>query len=465
MIDTFAIRCSILRLAFSGKLSEQAEVDGTATDILNKINAKKDISQTENVPYEIPDTWAWVRIADLYKVNPKVEANGETAAAFIPMERISGGFERTFTYEIQRWEQASKNHTKFADNDVAFAKITPCFENRKSFIAHDLPNGIGGGTTELIILRQEEMLPEYTYYLILDQRFIVAGTSSYKGMVGQQRVQSDVIKNYLVPVAPYPEQIRIVEKIEHAFSILDTIDELQAQYSDNLAVLKKKLIDTAIQGKLTEQLPEDGTAEELLQQIQTEKQPPRKAGKGKKDRSLEPITVDEIPFEIPDNWKWCRLADISSTNIGLTYHPEDIVEDGTIVVRSSNIINSKMDYTDLVKVRCSIRENQYLNHNDIVICARNGSKALVGKCAIYEGESGVVSFGAFMAVLRTPFYRYVFYYLLTDAFRRYFHSDDSKQINQVTQNILKEAVIPLPPLAEQERIVEKLDVLMKSISA
>nr|MBQ4456566.1 restriction endonuclease subunit S [Clostridia bacterium] len=180
---------------------------------------------------------------------------------------------------------------------------------------------------------------------------------------------------------------------------------------------------------------------------------------------LQPITMDEIPFEIPENWRWCRLADIASTNIGLTYHPEDIVDDGTIVVRSSNIVNSRMDYADLVKVRCPIRENQYLNTNDIVICARNGSKSLVGKCAIYEGEPGTVSFGAFMAVLRTPFYKYVFYYLHTDAFRRYFHSDDSKQINQVTQGILKEAIIPLPPLAEQERIVAKLDAAISLLEA
>ena len=124
-----------------------------------------------------------------------------------------------------------------------------------------------------------------------------------------------------------------------------------------------------------------------------------------------------------------------------------------------------MDYADLVKVRCPIRDNQYLNNNDIVICARNGSKALVGKCAIYEGESGIVSFGAFMAVLRTPFYRYVFYYLHTNAFRRYFHSDDSKQINQVTQDILKEALFPLPPLAEQRRIVKRLDELLKLVGA
>ena len=220
--------------------------------------------------------------------------------------------------------------------------------------------------------------------------------------------------------------------------------------------IRSKILDLAMRGKLTEQLPEDGTAEELYRQIQAEKQALVKAGKSKQEKPLPEVADDEVLFEIPSNWKWVRLADISTTNIGLTYHPEDIAQEGTIVVRSSNIINSRLDYADLVKVRCSIRDNQYLNHNDIVICARNGSKALVGKCAIFEGESGTVAFGAFMAVLRTPFYRYVFFYLRTNAFRRYFHSDDSKQINQVTQNILKEALVPLPPLAEQHRIVEKI---------
>lgn len=463
MIDTFSSRCSILRLAFSGKLTRQRKADGNARTLLSRISAKKSIEQTENTPYGIPDTWAWVKLADLFEINPKVEADDAAEAAFIPMERVHAGFERSFSFERQCWAKASKNHTKFSDGDVAFAKISPCFENRKSFIAQDLPNGIGGGTTELIVLRQSEMLPEYTYYLLLDQRFIATGKASYKGTVGQQRVQSDVIKNYFVPVPPYPEQKRIVERIEQAFSVLDTIDTLQAQYVDNLTVLKSKLIDAAIRGKLTDQLSEDGTAEELYRQIQAEKQALIKAGKIKKEKPQPEITADEIPFEIPANWKWVRLSDIATTNIGLTYHPEDIVEDGTIVVRSSNIINSRMDYADLVKVRCPIRDNQYLNNNDIVICARNGSKALVGKCAIYEGKSGTVAFGAFMAVLRTPFHRYVFYYLHTNAFRRYFHSDDSKQINQVTQDILKEALIPLPPLAEQKRIVTKLDEVLEMI--
>lgn len=225
--------------------------------------------------------------------------------------------------------------------------------------------------------------------------------------------------------------------------------------------LRCKVLDLAIQGKLTEQLESDGTAEELYQQIQEEKQKLIKEGKIKKEKALPPIKDDEIPFDIPDNWKWCRLSDIGSTNIGLTYHPCDIKEKGTLVIRSSNIQNGKMDYSDRVFVNCSVKDNQYLQKNDIIICARNGSKALVGKNAIYDGESNKVAFGAFMAVFRTSIYFYTYYYFNTQVFKRYFSNDDSKQINQVTQSILKESVIPLPPLAEQKRIVERVEEIFK----
>lgn len=460
MIDTFAMRCKILKLAFAGKLTEHSSDDESVNTLLSKINGKNNIKQTEHCPYEIPANWAWLRLSDLYTINPKVEAAADTEAAFIPMEKIGAGFVNRFSYEKQSWKKASKNHTKFADGDVAFAKISPCFENRKSFIAENLPNGIGGGTTELIILRQPEILSRYTYYVLLDQRFINAGSESYRGIVGQQRVKSEFFKNYLVPVPPFKEQERIVGKIETLFSVLDRIDLLQSEYSDNLSALKTKIIEAGIRGKLTEQLPEDGTAGELYEKIQREMQALIKEGKVKKDKPLPPVSEDEIPFEVPGNWKWVRLADIGSTNIGLTYGPHDIVDEGTIVVRSSNIVNGKMDYADLVKVNCHVRENQYLYNNDIVICARNGSKALVGKCALFEGKSSTIAFGAFMAVFRTPLYRYAYYYFKSLLFRSNFASDDSKQINQVTQSILKASLIPLPPLAEQKRIVAKLDEVL-----
>lgn len=170
---------------------------------------------------------------------------------------------------------------------------------------------------------------------------------------------------------------------------------------------------------------------------------------------------ETIPFPIPTNWCWCRLSDIGTTNIGLTYHPEDVVSDGVPVMRSSNIVNNRMDYSDLLSVNCEIRDKQYLNKGDILICARNGSKALVGKCAIYDGEIGETAFGAFMAAFRSECNEYLYLFFQTKAFRRYFENDNNKQINQVTQKILKDAIVPIPPLEEQKRIVKRVNAVFE----
>ena len=166
--------------------------------------------------------------------------------------------------------------------------------------------------------------------------------------------------------------------------------------------------------------------------------------------------VDEIPFDLPEGWAWCRLSMVGTTNIGLTYKPTEVKETGTIVLRSCNIKNGKIDFADLVRVQADIRENQYIYENDILICARNGSQSLVGKCAIMQDLPEAASFGAFMAVFRSICNQYVYYYFNTSLFRSSFSNDDSKQINQVTQAILHDTLIPLPPFAEQTRIVAKL---------
>ena len=175
--------------------------------------------------------------------------------------------------------------------------------------------------------------------------------------------------------------------------------------------IKNKILDLAMRGKLTEQNPQDVPAVVLVSELseQLNRQPYKST-----------ISDEEKPFELPVSWEWCRLSDIGSTNIGLTYHPEDVAANGTIVARSSNIVNGKMDYSDLVRVTCQIRDNQYLNTGDILICARNGSKALVGKCALFEGDPKTIAFGAFMAVFRTPLYRFAYYFFNTTVFKRNF---------------------------------------------
>ena len=242
--------------------------------------------------------------------------------------------------------------------------------------------------------------------------------------------------------------------------------------------LREKVLDLAIRGKLVPQDPNDEPASVLLERIRAQKQQMVKDGKLKakdiKDDSIIFVgednlhyekfadgTVecieDEIPYELPCGWVWCRLSMVGTTNIGLTYKPADISEEGTIVLRSCNIRNGKIDLEDLVRVKTDIRDNQYIEENDILICARNGSRSLVGKCAVMNNIGEKASFGAFMAVFRSICYRYVYHYFNTLLFRSAFDNDDSKQINQVTQAILRDTMIPLPPFAEQERIISTLD--------
>lgn len=168
----------------------------------------------------------------------------------------------------------------------------------------------------------------------------------------------------------------------------------------------------------------------------------------------------ELPFELPDGWEWCNLSMIGTTNIGLTYRPADTGASGIMVLRSCNIVNDHIDLCDLVRVNTTIRESQFAKKNDILICARNGSKSLVGKCALIPDLGETASFGAFMAVYRTDFFEYIVQYLRSNFFRSVFDDGNSTAINQLTQDMLKRAIVPLPPFSEQRRIVEMIETIL-----
>lgn len=223
--------------------------------------------------------------------------------------------------------------------------------------------------------------------------------------------------------------------------------------------LRKSLLQAAITGKLTQQLPTDGDARDLLKKIHAAKAKLIAEKKIQVEKPLPPISDEEIPFDLPDNWCWCRLGEISDTNIGLTYSPQNIVGDGVVVLRSGNIFNDRINYRDLVKVNLTIPENKMATLGDILICVRNGSKRLVGKAAIIDKEG--VSFGAFMAVIRSTINPYLFRVISSPYFRRTLIEDvGTTTINQITQHMLKNFLIPLPPLSEQKRIVERIGELI-----
>ena len=213
-----------LKLVKEGKLKKSALNDsviflGDDNKYYEKIG-KKCVDITEEIPFPIPANWQWVRIRDVFQLNPKNEADDETLAAFIPMEKISAGYKSDFTFDLVKWGTIKKGFTHFSNGDVAFAKITPCFQNRKSAIFHDLPNGIGAGTTELKVLRPYGNTIDRWYLLYFLESPYFIDEATFKGTANQQRIVVGYLEDKLFPLPTQKEQQRIVAQIEKLFEQL-----------------------------------------------------------------------------------------------------------------------------------------------------------------------------------------------------------------------------------------------------
>ena len=295
-------------------------------------------------------------------------------------------------------------------------------------------------------------------------------------------LNKNLFKSLIIGLPPIKEQERIVEEIKRFSPVLAEYDRLEQQATkldtEIYDKLKKSILQYAIQGKLVEQDENDEPASVLLERIRTEK----KAQLGKKyvesyiykgddNCYYEHIggknvnITEEIPFDLPNGWVWSRISEISNSYIGLTYKPNDIVQSGgNIVLRSSNIQDGKLDLTDIVKVDVSVSEKLKVKKNDIIICARNGSKRLVGKSALVDVEIGNLTFGAFMAICKTPLYSYVSKFLLSQLFFEQLAGvSGTTTINQLTQASFNSFLIPIPPLVEQKRIVDKINEIFAKL--
>lgn len=235
---------AILHKAFSGGLMRDVEI--------KEEDSYKEIPEIpkEEQPYPLPQGWKWVKIKDLYQINPKVKADDTVTASFVPMAKISSGTTGNFTYEIKPWEKIKKGFTQFEDGDVAFAKISPCFENGKKMLVQNLENGIGAGTTELIILRNKNVSQKFSLYLISTDRFVKNGIKTYSGTVGQQRINMDYVQNYPIPLPPIQTQQRIIARIESLFSQLDEVIEASEKILDKIKNMKNSILTLSFQGKL-----------------------------------------------------------------------------------------------------------------------------------------------------------------------------------------------------------------------
>jgi type I restriction enzyme S subunit len=241
-------------------------------------------------------------------------------------------------------------------------------------------------------------------------------------------------------------------RLETHFDTLFTTDA-------SIETLKQTILDLAVRGKLVEQDVGDEPASVLIDKLQKQFGDQSK-GEAKGRQANTPQRSDASPIYLPLGWANVTLSEIGETFIGLTYSPKDVSDAGTPVLRSSNVQRGEIDLSDLVRVRSPVREKLLVNEGDLLICVRNGSRALVGKCALITNLSEPTTFGAFMAILKSPLNAFIKLYVESPTFRKRLLGVETTTINQITQANLKATPVALPPLAEQHRIVAKVDALM-----
>ena len=431
------LRTSLLRLACKGFLVEQNSTDDVSQYLKETLNlSSENIFKTAEAIVELPDNWVFVKFGDLCDMSM-----GQTVLKNEMDESGDPIYSATIDDIPLGFISHSRNKIRLTNGDF----VIPARGNSIGFVTKVKDSCASGTQTTICVKMKNKDLTDFVYIFLMgykDQLFVYNGAAIPQITVSK-------IKEILVPIPPIEEQKRIVAKIEELMPLVgkyesswNKLEHLNNHISKDL---EKSILQFAMEGKLVEHKKEEGTGRELLAAITKS--------------NYQEIPSEDYPFEIPDNWVWCRLGDISSSNIGLTYSPSDVVESGgTLVLRSSNIQNGKMSYLDNVYVSCAIPESSRINKGDLLICARNGSRSLVGKCAIVDRDG--CSFGAFMAKLSSPFVPFIKCFLDSPCFRKQLDGVKTETINQITQKNLKQQLFPLPPLGEQKRIVAKIEELL-----
>ena len=481
------LRKSVLQSAIQGKLTEQLATDDKVEDLLQAIKEEKELLIKEKkikkqkplpkitedeIPFAIPENWKWVRLGEIVLINPRNKIDDDIEVSFIPMNLIEAGYKNKYCYEKRLWKNVKSDFTHIKKGDLGLAKITPCFQNRKSAIFDDLINEYGAGTTEINIIRKivKDFSMKYLLWFVKTEYFINGGVKSFTGTAGQQRINKDYLKMVLMPLPPLAEQKRIVEKLDN---VLANIDELKAN-EEKLSILqknfpdklKKSILQSAIQGKLTEQLATDDNVEDLLQAIKEEKERLIKEKKIKKQKPLPEITENEIPFTIPENWKWIRINDVSSIYTGNSINAKEKELKYSNVKQGYNYIATKdVDFNNCILYENGVKipfETNFkiAKKGATLMCIEGGS---AGRKVGFLKED--VCFGNKLCSFNPMkiYDRYIFYVVQAPLFINNFKINMTGIIGGVSINKLKMILIPLPPLAEQKRIVEKLDKLLADI--
>lgn len=457
MIDTKPIRNKILELAIRGKLTDQLPSDGNAEDLYRQIQEEKTalikeglIKKNKQVaeikadefPFEIPSNWKWVRICDVFTLQSGKNIPAANISETRDVDHLytcyGGNGKRGYvsTYNV------SGRHVLIGRQGALCGNI-------------NVADGDFYATEHAVVVYQYANTDVDWASLILTS----LNLNQYATSVAQPGLAVGKIEKVQLPLPPLSEQKRIVNLANEVFTTLDSIDVLQGDYTENLISIKNKIIDAGIRGELTEHLYDDGTAEELFHQIQSEKSKMIKEKKIKNSKPLPEITDSEIPFDIPDNWKWVRVGDIAEVAGGTTPNNNEISTTGTIPYFKVSDMNVEGNETHMNYASNYVGEDYKgkIFSAGTTIFPKNGGAALTNKRRLLMVPSAVdLNTGGCSPIIH-EMVDWIRIYMNTIDFGK---MDTGSNIPTVNATNLKRQLIPLPPLPEQKRIVEIIDNLL-----
>ncbi|WP_349904616.1 restriction endonuclease subunit S [Bacteroides caccae] len=448
----------------------------------------------EEIPFEIPATWEWCRLGYIFSHCTGKALNGTNRKGNLYT------YITTSNLYWDRFELSSLKEMYFTEEELGKCTATK----------GDLLVCEGGDIGRSAIwnydynIRIQNHIHKLRSYIPLCTRFFYYVMYLYKGIgyiggkgIGIQGLSSGALHNILIPTPSINEQKRIISQIEAIMPIAVKYEKSQEelnQLNDSIHNrLRKSILQEAIQGKLVPQIPEERTAQELLEQIRQEKQKLVKEGKLKKfalsdsvifkgddnkyyeqvGKSDKEIT-EEIAFDLPNGWSWCRLKDICSIFTGATFKKEETVttKEGVRILRGGNIspFELRIKDDDIFLTKDKVKEDIILKENDILTPAVT-SLENIGKMVRVNSDMPNTTVGGFVFIIRLYLKnqwlsKYILY-LLSSPFMIDFMKSITNKSGQAFYNIGKErlstALLPIPSLAEQHRIVAQIEKLFEQL--
>ena len=465
------LKASILQYAIQGKLVEQRPEEGTAEELYQQIQAEKQrlvkegkikkekpFSQNpayQDYPFDIPDTWKFVRFGELL-----ITRDSERVPVSVS--------DRNKRAKIYDYYGASGIIDKIDDY---------LFDDELLLIGEDGANLLSRSTPIAFIAKGKYWVNNHAHVLDaccnLNLNYIcyhinAISLAPYVTGTAQPKMNQENMNAIWIALPPLEEQYRIVAKIEGILPLVDRyaaayekLEQFNAKFPEDM---KKSILQYAIQGKLVEQRPEEGTGEELYRQIQAEKQRLIKDGKIKKEKPLPEIAEDEIPFDIPGNWKWVRLSNIAESIMDCPHStPKYLDMETEYCTIDTNCIDEKGDITKWRYVDAdtyTARITRLTPQKDDIVYTREGS--ICRAAILLEGPK--VCLGQRVMLIRSAngvFPQFIRRLLMSPMVIRKL-TEQQKGIGAKHVNVsdVCNLILPLPPLVEQKRIVAKLEEIL-----